>query len=510
MSLAVALVFPHQLFKDHPAAQPGRPIYLVEEALFFNQYLFHKKKLVLHRASMQYYAMFLEKAGHVVQYIESNTPEAAVATLVERLQQKGVQEIHFADLTDDWLYQHLSDAARHHQIKLVRYNTPQFINDRDDVLNFGTNQKAGLQTDFYISQRKLRSILMDGALPIGGKWTYDEENRAKLPKGAVVPYFSLPAANSFVQEAITYVEKHFPDNYGTTSPPFYKKEGFYPVTHAEAEAWLDDFLENRFALFGTYQDAIMPEQAVLFHSVLSPLLNTGLLLPQQVLDKALAAAEMYSVPLNALEGFIRQVLGWREFVRLQYETSGRHQRTTNFWKFTRTIPPSFYTGNTGIDPVDTVVKKVLQNGYAHHIERLMVLGNFLLLCEFHPDAVYRYFMELFVDAYDWVMVPNTYGITQFAEGGNMISKPYISSSNYLMKMGNWKRQDWQQTWDALFWRFMQVHRDVLEKNNRIGLLLHRYDAKDAVTKKNQRDVAEAFLKNLGKKEEKDQQAQLTF
>jgi len=299
-----------------------------------------------------------------------------------------------------------------------------------------------------------------------------------------------------VPEAIAYVAKNYSANWGNTEPPFFKRAGFFPVTHAEAEAWLDDFLEHRFPLFGAYEDAMIAGQGALFHAVLSPLLNTGLLTPQQVLDKALEAATEQRIPLNSLEGFVRQLVGWREFMRIVYVREGATQRTTNYWGFTRKIPPQFWAGTTGILPIDTVVAKVLQSGYTHHIERLMVLGSFFLLCAFHPDEVYRFFMDLFVDAYDWVMVPNTYGMTQFADGGLMATKPYISASNYLLKMGNWKRGPWQAVWDGLFWRFLHTHRAALLQNPRLGMLVQTFDNMPKATQEVHLKAADGFLKKL--------------
>ncbi len=257
-------------------------------------------------------------------------------------------------------------------------------------------------------------------------------------------------------------------------------------------------MQHRFAKFGVYEDAMVKEQGMLYHSALSPMLNTGLLTPAQVVDKALDAAIKYDIPLNSLEGFIRQIVGWREYIRIVYEREGSLQRTKNYWGFTRKIPVSFWSGNTGIHPVDIVIKKVLQNGYTHHIERLMVMGNFMLLCEFDPDDVYRWFMEMYIDAYDWVMVPNTYGMTQFADGGLMMTKPYISGSNYLMKMGNWEKGPWQAIWDGLFWRFMHVHRKFFIQNPRLGMLVKSFDKMSESKQNEHLQHAENFLEGLDK------------
>jgi deoxyribodipyrimidine photolyase-related protein len=259
---------------------------------------------------------------------------------------------------------------------------------------------------------------------------------------------------------------------------------------------LQDFFKTRFSAFGAYEDAIVSNQKILHHSVLTPMLNTGLISPQYIIDETLRYARNHEVPLNSLEGFIRQIIGWREFIRAVYELKGSEERTKNYWGFTRKIPASFWTGTTGIEPIDSTIKKVLETGYCHHIERLMVLGNFMLLCEFDPDEVYRWFMELFIDAYDWVMVPNVYGMSQFADGGLMSTKPYISGSNYLMKMSDYKKGNWQPIWDGLFWRFMHTHRDFFLRNPRLGMLVKSFDKMPEIKQKAHLDVAEQFLHSL--------------
>lgn len=242
------------------------------------------------------------------------------------------------------------------------------------------------------------------------------------------------------------------------------------------------------------EDTIVSESNILNHSLLSPLLNSGLLMPQFVLDTALNYYEKNNIPLNSCEGFVRQILGWREFIRGVYEKHGRLQRTTNFWNFSKKLPSSFYSGTTGIDPLDRVINKVLKTGYCHHIERLMILGNFMILCEFDPNEVYCWFMEMFIDAYDWVMVPNVYGMSQFADGGLMATKPYISGSNYILKMSDFKKGEWQKTWDGLFWRFMHKHREFFLQNPRLAMLVRSFDKMPKEKQKMHIKNAENFLR----------------
>jgi deoxyribodipyrimidine photolyase-related protein len=230
--------------------------------------------------------------------------------------------------------------------------------------------------------------------------------------------------------------------------------------------------------------------------LISPLLNSGLLTPDLIISKSLVYSEKNNIPLNSTEGFIRQIIGWREFIRGIYQCNGSSQRTKNFWGFNRKIPASFYNGTTGILPLDDTIKKVISTGYCHHIERLMILGNFMLLCEFDPDEVYKWFMELFIDSYDWVMVPNVYGMSQFADGGLMSTKPYISGSNYILKMSDYSKGDWHAIWDALFWRFMNVNRDFFLKNPRLGMLVRSYDKMTDEKKESIQNTSESFLDKL--------------
>lgn len=488
---AVSLVFPHQLFERHPALETGRPVFLVEESLFFTQYRFHKQKLVFHRASMKAYASFLQGEGCRVTYVEAKERAADVRNLLSYLVKQGVTEVHYVDVTDYWLRQWMEVQAAKFNIRLIRYESPLFLLTSSQVTDYFGRRKRFYQTDFYRQQRMRLKLLMDGpASPAGGQWTFDAENRLRYPRKKTPPPVKFPSRNKYTIEAADYVGKNFASNYGEVSADF-----VYPTTFEESRDWLLDFLVSRFAEFGRYEDALVARGRILHHSVLAPMMNVGLLMPHEVLDEAVRFAKRNGTPLNSVEGFVRQIVGWREFIRGVYETKGVEERTTNFWKFKRKIPPSFWTATTGITPVDITIKKVLETGYCHHIERLMVLGNFMLLCEFDPDEVYRWFMELFIDAYDWVMVPNVYGMSQFADGGLMATKPYISGSNYLMKMGDYPKGDWQVIWDGLFWRFLNTHRDFFQGNPRLSMLVKTFDKMPLEKRKEHLQRADGYLRS---------------
>jgi deoxyribodipyrimidine photolyase-related protein len=469
--MTVGLVFPHQLFEQNPLFGKCDTVYLIEEFLFFRQYRFHQQKIAFHRASMKFYADFLSQKDIKVHYIEGHHEHGDIRKLLPFLKTKGVQEIIYVDTTDNWLEKRINTIGEAQKISITKLVTPYFLNSPKDIEQYFSHRKRYFQTDFYKNQRQKRNILLDAAgNPRGGKWTFDDENRLKYPKDKIPPETKSIAPNHYYQEAKTYTEKYFANHYGKVNPNF-----LFPTTFDESKAWLKVFLEQRFAEFGAYEDAIVAKEIVLHHSVLTPMLNAGLLTPQYIIDETLNYASEHHIPINSTEGFIRQIIGWREFIRAVYQMKGTEERTKNHWGFDRKIPESFWSGTTGIEPLDEVIKKVLDTGYCHHIERLMVVGNFMLLCEFDPDEVYRWFMELFIDAYDWVMVPNVYGMSQFADGGLMSTKPYISGSNYLMKMSDFKKGPWQETWDALFWRFMHVHRDFFLQNPRLGMLVRSFD-----------------------------------
>ena len=488
----IGIVFPHQLVEQNILANTCDTIYLVEEYLYFKHYNFHKKKIAFHRASMKFYENYLQSKNIEVVYIESFDELSDITKLIPYLKKEGVQSFEYIDTTDYWLEKRITNTCKECDIHPIKKPTPLFLNTSEELASFFATKKRMFQTEFYKHQRLTKNILLEKQdKPIGGKWTFDDENRLKYPKGKTVPKTTFLKPNAFYSEAIAYTEKHFSSNYGELNTDF-----IYPTTYAESKSWLSEFFKTRFSEFGAYEDAIVEKENILHHSVLTPMLNVGLLSPEFVIEEALLYASNHEVPLNSLEGFIRQILGWREFIRAVYELKGNEERTKNYWGFKRKIPASFWNVTTGIEPIDSCIKKVLETGYAHHIERLMVLGNFMLLCEFDPDEVYRWFMELFIDAYDWVMVPNVYGMSQFADGGLMATKPYISGSNYLMKMSDYQKGDWQPVWDGLFWRFMHVHRDFFLKNPRLGMLVRTFDKMPDEKQKLHLNNAEQFLASL--------------
>lgn len=464
----VSLVFPHQLYESSPALSRSRVVVLVEDELFFSQYKFHQKKIVLHRASMKAYEKELTTRGYTTRYLDV-TAYHNLSAVFDWLKEQGIRIAHYAAVDDCLLERRLNRFSVQYDIKIKSYESSAFLCSVPYLDDYFRDHPRYFLNDFYIDQRKRFNILLQDDKPLGGQWNFDADNRKKIPKDAYVPERLKTTDNKFVQEASGYVRENFSDHYGIL-------ENFsYPVTRQEALAELDEFLETRFKFYGIYQDAIVASNSFLFHSVLTPALNIGLITPAEVVDRAIAFSESKNIPLNSLEGFIRQIIGWREFIRALYIREGTRLRKANHFNHDRTIPESFWAGTTGILPVDTVIKGVTQHAYSNHIERLMIMGNFMLLCEFHPDAIYRWFMEMYIDSYDWVMVPNVYGMSQYAAGGVMSTKPYISGSNYILKMSNYQKGEWCDTWDALYWSFIGKHRDDFLSNPRMSMMVRQFD-----------------------------------
>jgi deoxyribodipyrimidine photolyase-related protein len=442
---------------------------------------------------MNHYESYLISKNIEVVYVESTQNISDIRELIPYLKSKAIIHINYIDPVDNYLQKRIESGCSINDIKRTVFDSPLFLNTKEDLQPFfRSDKKKYHQTSFYKDQRIQRNILIESdGNPTGGKWTFDTENRKKYPAKKIPPAIQFPDVDAFYKEALDYVEKNFLKNIGQLS-----ENSLYPTNFKTSKQWFQQFLEQRFLEFGAYEDAIVAENSILNHSVLTPMLNIGLITPTTIIEQSITFAKTNNIPINSLEGFVRQIIGWREFIRGMYESRGSDERTRNFWGFTKKIPKSFYDGTTGIYPIDQTIKKTLKTGYCHHIERLMVLGNFMMLCEFDPDEVYRWFMELFIDSYDWVMVPNVYGMSQFADGGLMATKPYISGSNYLMKMSNYKKGEWQAVWDGLFWRFMDTHRDFFKKNPRLGMLVAMFDKMPQEKRQLHIENAEHYLAKL--------------
>jgi deoxyribodipyrimidine photolyase-related protein len=487
----ISLVFPHQLFEENLIINDSRKVLLIEDPLFFGDShypaSFHKKKIIFQRASLKNYEAMLNKKNIKTEYINYLDIKGDRFYLENYLKKNKVAKIHFVDPVDFILEKRLNKLSVEKQI----YTTPNFICSKDYLAEYFSKKKTYFLNKFYTDERKRLGLLIDNSgSPLGGKWNLDQENRKSIRKNINIPQIKSYKNNRFIEESIIYTNNNFSQNPGN---PY---EFWFPTNHVDAKTWFENFLSNRFYNYGDYQDAILKNENFLFHSLLSPLINNGLLNPNYVVERSIEFALRNYIPINSLEGFIRQIIGWREFIRGVYILDGVKQRNSNFFNNHNKIPKLFYNGTTGIEPVDITIKKLLDTSYNHHIERLMILSNFMLLCEFHPTEVYKWFMEMYIDSYDWVMVPNVYGMGQFADGGLMSTKPYISSSNYIKKMSDFKSGEWTKIWDALFWRFIFKHKDYFSKNMRTVFMAKSLERMDKDNLSNHIKTADKFLNTL--------------
>lgn len=486
------LIYPHQLYQPHPLIAQPRHHWLIEEPLFFGDSIypakFHKLKLMYHRATMkQYQADSLD--GYRSTYIEYGDIDS-LDYVFKKLAVDGFQQVQVIDPTDYILDLRIRKYCKQYELELHIHDSPNFLTTHSQIETYFTDKRDYFQTDFYIWQRKrLRILLENDDTPVGGKWTYDTDNRKKLPKDIALPEPPTIIENDYVKEARSYVEAHFPDHYGETDC------FIYPTTHKQAKQLLKSFLDVKLNNFGPYQDAITNQDNFLFHSLLSAPLNLGLLSPRQVMDATLDYYYEHqgTIPLSSVEGFMRQIMGWREFMRAIYIREGSKQRTSNFFDHQRKLDDRWYTGKTGILPLDDTITKLNHYAYGHHIERLMIVGNLMTLCEIHPNEVYRWFMEMFIDSYDWVMVPNVYGMSLYADGGLITTKPYISSSNYIRKMSDYKNADWMPIWDGLYWRFIHKHQTFFRANPRLSMMTSHLKQMSESTLQTHLDNANRFL-----------------
>lgn len=482
----ITIIFPHQLFEHHPAVSKERPIFVVEDPHFFTRYHFHIQKLMYHYATIREYAKYLETLGHTVHLISLNM------NINSELLNRGIKHVHMAEFHDDVLEKKIRNFLKELNVALTVYESPYFMTSPQRFHTYFAHRERFFFTSFYSEQRHYFDILMKNGKPRGGTLSFDPSNRKKLPAHSSIPHPFLPHRGASINAAHCWVLETFPHNPGKSD-----KTWLYPVTFDQARRLLDHFLEHRLTRFGPYQDALNDKHPLLFHSLLSAVLNVGLLTPSYVIERTLAYSRDHPrIPLNSLEGFIRQIIGWREFVYGIYKYKGHIQKTSNFFEHTRPLPRAYWNATTGLYPVDISIQHALSHAYAHHIERLMVLGNTMLLCEIAPYYVYQWFMEFFIDAYDWVMIPNVYGMSQYADGGLMTTKPYIASSHYLKKMSNFPSGSWEATMDGLYWRFLNKNKQRLATIPRAKIMLSALYKIDSLKLKQQCKIAEAFLNHL--------------
>ncbi len=452
----------------------------------------HKQKILLFLSAMRSYHDNLRKNKCKIEYqsIENNLFKLDYTEKLKKIiKSKKIREITSFEIEDKFFEKKIKKFFKKEKIIWNIIQTPMFLNSRDEFKNYLQKTKKPFMATFYKDVRKKSGILMgvDGN-PIGGKWSFDEDNRNKLPKNTIIPKFPKINETTHTKKLKPIIEKLFKDHPGSTS-------NFWLATeYNDVIKLLNFFIKEKVNLFGDYEDAVDQKDNILFHSALSPYINLGLLTPEFVIQKVLDFHKKHKIRLNSLEGYIRQVIGWREFMRGIYQSYSSEMETGNFFKQNRKMKKSWYEGTTGLPPLDYAIKNALNHGWSHHIERLMILSNIMNLCEIKPTFVYKWFMEMFVDSSDWVMVPNVYGMGLFSDGGIFATKPYICGSSYFMKMMDFKKGDWCYIMDGLYWRFIDRHREFFLKNPRLSMMVRIFDKMKIDRKKLILSAADKFIK----------------
>jgi len=461
---SLLVVLGNQLFApEHLPSPETARVFMAEDMGLCTYERHHQQKIVLFLASMRAYARELEEAGYHVDYIrlDPDDTRSYEDKLAGSLRDQD-ELIHF-EIEDKPMERRIAEFAARQGLKRTELSSPMFTCSREDFAAWARGRSGLLMAEFYKYQRRRLGILVDAhGEPAGGRWSFDTDNRKRLPDNVAPPDIVWPEPDESVQSVIDIVASMFPDHPGRAA------EFRWPTTRRQARRWLDDFIEQRLAQFGPYEDALTQRSDTVFHSLLTPCLNLGLLTPRDVVDNVLAIVD--DLPLQSVEGFVRQVIGWREFVRGVYREFSDVQDTSNHWSHQRELTEAWYEGTTGIPPLDDAIQTAQRLGWTHHIPRLMVLGNLMTLCEIRPQAAHRWFMEMYVDSSEWVMGPNVYGMGLFSDGGIFATKPYICGSNYLLKMSDYAKGEWCDTVDGLYWRFIDRHRGFFADNPRLALM----------------------------------------
>ncbi len=435
----------------------------------------HKQKLVLVFSAMRHFAEELKEAGYTVDYRKTHS---FAEGLKEHLKDYDSEICLLHEPTDYFIEKDFDKLHKIINFKILS-EKPLFLVGKKDWEKYLPKDKSWKQEKVYQRLRKEQNILMEGDRPVGGKWSYDTENR-KPPKEGLrfeEPLNFLP--DEITKEVMEKVSWEYPDHFG-------EMESFsWPVTREESLKALEYFIYQRLKTFGDYQDAMITDDPWMSHSLLSGAINIGLITPREVIEKAEKAYHDEKAPLSAVEGFIRQILGWREYIRGVYLRSMPEYEKTNYFDHQNPLPSYYWTGKTDVFCVATAVTEVIKNGYNHHIQRLMVLGNWANLLRIRPQEVSDWFLEAYVDAYDWVVLPNVLGMALYADRGLMSTKPYVSSGKYIQRMSNYcdacdydindKTGDRACPFHALYWTFLEDHRQLLGRNPRMRLMYANWD-----------------------------------
>ncbi len=477
---------------------PSRDLVVMAEVADEAAYVpHHPKKIAFCFAAMRHFARDLRAAGWNVDYAElpaglKSIPEALLAAS----ERHGATEV-VATRPGEWRLIEALDAM---PLSLTMLEDDRFVASHTEFESWAEGRKELRMEYFYREMRRKTGFLMDGDKPVGGKWNFDHDNRKSAPEGVD---FSGPMQfnpDEVTGEVLALVEKRFGDNFGELYP------FWFAVTRADARRALAHFVSGGLPKFGDFQDAMVADERFLWHSVLSMYLNAGLLDPIEICEAAEAAFREGTAPINAVEGFIRQIIGWREYMRGIYFREGPDYARRNELGHTRALPAFYWSGQTKMRCIAQAVEQTRDEAYAHHIQRLMVTGNFALLAGIDPFEVHEWYLAVYADAYEWVEAPNVIGMSQFADGGIVGSKPYVSSGNYIDKMSDYcgdchysvktKVGEGACPFNLLYWAFLDRHRTEFERNPRMAQMYRTWDRMEETKRNRILDEASGFLESL--------------
>jgi len=463
----------------------------------------HKKKIVLVLSAMRHFAKKLQEQGWQVRYVELDNPDNThnfTDEVARAVADFGINEIIVTQAGEYRVQQQIDSWQDQLKCTVRCLPDDRFFASIDDFALWAEGRKQLRMEYFYRTMRQKYSILMDGETPVGGQWNYDHDNRKPPDKATPIPPPLTFAPDEITSEVISLVAGRCADHFGDIDP------FFMAVTSEQAEQILHHFITERLVNFGQFQDAMLTDEPFMFHAHIGFYLNCGLLSPFEAVRQAERAYFDAGAPLNAVEGFIRQILGWREYVRGLYWHHMPDYKTVNFLSASRDLPAFFWNGNTDMFCLNQSIGQTKTYAYAHHIQRLMVIGNFALLTGLSPEQVNEWYLIVYADAYEWVELPNVSGMVLYADGGIMASKPYAAGGSYIDRMSDYCRScrykvkmktgDDACPFNYLYWYFLDKHTSLLSQNPRMGMM-YRTWAKMSDGRKNEiRDSANKFLKHL--------------
>ncbi len=494
------LILGDQLFEAWISAPPislaaNTPVFMAEDHGLITRHKIHQQKIVLFLSAMRHFAERIKKIADL-KYFFSDSKVTYQDRLRAWIKHHKITELHHFDISDRQFRELIAKTLVSLGVTGVIHPSPGFLTSRKEFSTYLGQTKKPLMKTFYEKQRKSSLILMEkSGDPVGGQFSFDQENRKPLPQNVSPPPAVAFAHSSITREVIAEVSEKYPDHPGNAA------QFAYAATHADARRQLEQFVLERLDLFGPYEDAITMRSDQVFHSVLTPYLNMGLITPKEVLDRVLQAHKKNKAPIASVEGYVRQVMGWREFIKGMNDHYESEFLMRNFFNHTRKLKPCWWEGTTRNPVLDHVIKKVVATGYAHHIERLMVAGNLMTLARVQPLNAYQWFMDMFIDSAEWVMAPNVMGMGIFSDGGIFATKPYISGSNYIFKMSDFKKpkspggsgSDWALEWDGLYWKFIHDHVDFFAKNPRLSMMSRTLEKMDSQKKEQLFGAASQFI-----------------